>query len=278
MKISLKGLLPLIFLLSAQAQPLPLSPSSQSTPGGQAPSPSALPPLPAQEILTPPVAPKKLKKKHVSSGSSKKSKREGEPKAVSPSQNQAAASSSAAALVGSPPTDPSVVIARATAYFNGLSTLQAQFTQKNPEGREQTGHLYVARPGRLRFMYDAPSPLDITADGTSLAVRDRRMGTQDLYFITQTPLKFLVKVPVDLRQDVRVVEAGQEASGAYVLIEDTQTFGGTSVIRLLFDSQISLLKGWRIRDPQGSETEVRLSQIDRVTPPDPQLFMIKSQR
>ena len=55
------------------------------------------------------------------------------------------------------------------------------------------GTLYVQRPGRLRFEYARPATLEIIADGTSVAVRDRKLATQDVYFIGQTPLKFLLK-------------------------------------------------------------------------------------
>ncbi len=54
--------------------------------------------------------------------------------------------------------DPATVLAQANAYFNGITTLTGGFTQIGPDGRRIGGKLTLAKPGRLRFDYDAPSP------------------------------------------------------------------------------------------------------------------------
>ena len=41
-------------------------------------------------------------------------------------------------------------------YFNNIRTLQARFVQNNPNGSIVQGTLYIRRPGRMRFEYDAP--------------------------------------------------------------------------------------------------------------------------
>ena len=51
-------------------------------------------------------------------------------------------------------------------YFNSIRTLQARFVQSNPNGSVVQGTLYLRRPGRMRFEYDAPSQLKIVADGS----------------------------------------------------------------------------------------------------------------
>ena len=51
-------------------------------------------------------------------------------------------------------------------YFNSIRTLQARFVQNNPNGWVVQGTLYLRRPGRMRFEYDAPSQLKIVADGS----------------------------------------------------------------------------------------------------------------
>ena len=92
------------------------------------------------------------------------------------------------------------LLAQANAYFNGITTLTGSFIQIGADGRRIGGKLTLAKPGRLRFDYDQPSPLEVVADGTSVAVKDRKLGTQDLYFISQTPLKFLLRDKIDLAQ------------------------------------------------------------------------------
>ena len=116
------------------------------------------------------------------------------------------------------------------------------------------------------------------ADGTSVAVIDRKLHTQDLYFIGQTPLKFLLKDHVDLATDTKITGVSGDGNTASIDIEDHATFGGTSKIRLTFDQQPFALKQWTVVDPQGYETVVSLSDIDLQTKPDDAQFKINTER
>lgn len=170
--------------------------------------------------------------------------------------------------------DPATVLARANAYFNGLSTLTGSFVQIGPDGRRIGGKLTLAKPGRLRFDYDQPSPLEVVADGTSVAVRDHKLATQDLYFIAQTPLKFLLREKIDLARDLSVTDVSNDPAGVRISLEDRATFGGTSRIQLLFDADMKTLTQWRITDPQGYVTTVQLSNLQKGKPVDASLFFI----
>jgi outer membrane lipoprotein-sorting protein len=172
------------------------------------------------------------------------------------------------------PIDPAVAVQKANAYLNQTQTMIADFVQVAGDGRRSEGKLLLQKPGRLRFEYAAPATLDIIADGTSVAVVDRKMATQDLYFIWQTPLKFLLKEQIDLAQDVSVVEVTNDANAVSILIEDKNTFGGTSRVKLLFDPAKFTLKQWQVTDPQGNETLVSLFNVDTVRKPDPATFKI----
>ena len=174
-----------------------------------------------------------------------------------------------------PPED---VIAKANEYFNSAGTMVADFVQIGGDGRRTDGKLYVDRPGRMRFAYAPPATLEVIADGTSVAVIDRKLHTQDLYFIGQTPLKFLLKDHIDLAQDATVVDVTSDRKDASVVIEDHQTFGGTSRIRLTFGIEPFALRQWTITDPQGYETIVSLNDLDLASKPDPALFKISTER
>jgi outer membrane lipoprotein-sorting protein len=172
------------------------------------------------------------------------------------------------------PADAATVLAQANAYFNGLSTLTGSFVQIGPDGRRIGGKLTLAKPGRLRFDYDAPSPLEVVADGTSVAVRDRKLATQDLYFIAQTPLKFLLREKIDLARDLSVTDVSNDPAGVRISLEDRATFGGTSRIQLLFDPEVKTLAQWRITDPQGYITTVQLANLQKGKAVDGSLFFI----
>lgn len=170
------------------------------------------------------------------------------------------------------------IIERANAYFNGISVLTGDFVQMGGDGRRLSGKLYLQRPGKIRFEYNPPATLEVIADGSSVAVRDRKLATQDLFSIGQTPLKFLLRDRVDLAKDVRIVDAGIEAEEARIALEDKSTIGGTSKITLFFDRNVQTLTRWRIVDPQGFLTTVALANLDKSRRVDPRLFVINYER
>ncbi len=173
---------------------------------------------------------------------------------------------------------PDALIQRANAYLNSASSFVADFVQTGVDGRRAEGRLYVVRPGKMRFEYAQPATLEVVADGTSVAIRDRKLATQDMYFISQTPLKFLLKDKIDLRRDVKLLDVSSDAKSFVVTVEDKATFGGTSRIKLVFDAKSSALKQWHVTDPQGYETLVSLYNVDLAQVPDPSLFRISSER
>jgi outer membrane lipoprotein-sorting protein len=174
--------------------------------------------------------------------------------------------------------DAATAVKRANAYLNSVSTLVSDFVQTGADGRKITGKLYVQKPGRLRFEYARPSPLEIIADGTSVAIRNRRLNTQDVYFISQTPLKFLLKGNIDLARDTKILDVTSTADTTSIRIEDRATLGGTSRITLVFNTADFTLLRWAVNDAQGGDTLVALSNIDLQQKPDPGLFRINHQR
>ncbi len=177
------------------------------------------------------------------------------------------------------PIDPQAVVDQANAYFNAAGTMIADFVQIGGDGRRTDGKLFIDRPGKMRFAYAPPATLDIVADGHSVAVIDRKLHTQDLYFIAQTPLKFLLSDNIDLGRDTKIIGVqGEPDGGASIDIEDHSTFGGTSKLRLTFDLKPFTLRQWTVVDPQGYETVVSLSNIDVSKKPDPTLFAINTER
>lgn len=176
------------------------------------------------------------------------------------------------------PLSARAAVERANAYFNSINTLIADFIQIGGDGRRLSGKFYLQRPGKLRFEYQSPATLEVVADGSSVAVRDRKLATQDLYPIGQTPLKFLLRDRIDLARDVKITDVAQDAEGVRIALEDSSTLGGTSRITLFFDPAVESLTKWRIIDPQGFQTTVVLSNIDKGRRVDNRLFVINYER
>jgi outer membrane lipoprotein-sorting protein len=173
---------------------------------------------------------------------------------------------------------PAPTIDRVNAYFNGLRGLKADFVQTSPDGRRFGGTLYLLRPGMMRFEYNPPATLEIVADGNSVAIRDRKLNTQDEYFIGQTPLKFLLQPRIDVAKDSKVTGLRREGADIVLGLEDRSTLGGTSRIRVVFDGRSHALKEWTVTDAQGMNTNVLLSNLDPAVQPDRKLFVINRDR
>ena len=159
------------------------------------------------------------------------------------------------------PTNPDEILGRANQFFNSFNTLSGNFTQIGSDGRQQTGQIYLLRPGRMRFDYNAPSALQIVADGRHVAVRNTQSGRQDLYPLSQTPLKFLLAREVRLDNNLRLIRAWTERDGTMLTLEDHSTLGGTARITLFFDPAVTRLKSWDVTDTQGKKTSVALSNL-----------------
>jgi outer membrane lipoprotein-sorting protein len=176
------------------------------------------------------------------------------------------------------PVSSAEAIKRANAYLDGAQVMTADFVQIGSDGKRSEGKLYVQRPGHMRFQFAPPDRLDIVADGRSVAVRDQKLNTQDLYFIGQTPLKFLLADHIDIARDTKVTGVTVDPNAVAITIEDKATFGGSATITLLFDPSTFALKQWTVVDSQGLQTVVTLFNVDLTSTPDPALFKIDEQQ
>src|SRR4029077_15637706 len=116
-------------------------------------------------------------------------------------------------------------IERVNNYLSGMQVLSGKFVQVGPDGRRTQGQFYISNPGRVRFEYDDPSPIELVADGQSVVVRDRKLATQDIYPLSQTPLRFLLADRVDLLRDTNVIGVYSDDIFSTVVIEEKSVGG-----------------------------------------------------
>ena len=171
-----------------------------------------------------------------------------------------------------------VLLERISTYLSGVQSMVGKFVQVGPDGGRTEGAFYMQKPGRVRFQYNPPSPIDIISDGSSVVVRDRKLATQDLYPLSQTPLRYLLAERIDLLRDTDVVSVTADDSFATVVIEQKQLFVGTNRLMIMFDAKDLTLKQWTVTDPQGFDTTVAVYNLDSTKKPDPNLFVINYQR
>ena len=164
--------------------------------------------------------------------------------------------------------------AKVSSYLSSLQTLVGNFVQVGPDGSKTKGDFYIQKPGKVRFEYEAPSPIAIIADGSSVAVRDRKLATQDIYPLSQTPLRYLLSDRIDLLKDTNVVSVTSDDVFVSVIIEEKQALIGTSRLMLMIGAKDGQLKQWTVTDPQGYDTTVAVYNLDASKKVDPGLFKI----
>ncbi len=163
---------------------------------------------------------------------------------------------------------------KVSAYLTAVQVLSGDFVQQGPDGRQVKGQFFIQKPGKVRFDYDPSSPIEIIADGSSVVVRDRRLGTQDTYPLSQTPLRFLLSDRIDLLRDTNVVGVYADQAFITIVIDDKHPLVGTNRLMLMFDAKDLKLKQWTITDAQGYDTTIAVSNLDSTHRPDPSLFRI----
>jgi outer membrane lipoprotein-sorting protein len=163
---------------------------------------------------------------------------------------------------------------KVSAYLSSVQQLVGNFVQVGPDGSRIKGEFYVQKPGRVRFEYEPPSQIEIIADGQSVVVRDRKLGTQDVYPLSQTPLRFLLSDRIDLMRETNVIGVQSDNLYVTVVIEERQALIGTSRLMMMVGAKDYQLKQWTITDPQGYDTTVAISNLDSSKRPDPTLFRI----
>jgi outer membrane lipoprotein-sorting protein len=164
--------------------------------------------------------------------------------------------------------------ARVSAYLSSLQNLVGNFVQVGPDGSKTKGDFYIQKPGKLRFDYDPPSPIDIIADGSSVVVRDRNLATQDVYPLSQTPLRYLLSDRIDLMKDTNVIAVSSDDLYISITIEEKQALVGTSRMLLMIGAKDGQLKQWTVTDPQGYDTTIAVYNLDSTKKLDPSIFKI----
>ncbi len=184
--------------------------------------------------------------------------------------NKSAGSSQAASF----DTKQRAMLDKVSNYLSSVQTMVGNFVQVGPDGRRVDGTFSIQKPGKVRFQYNPPSPIDIIADGSSVVVRDRSLETADFYPLSQTPLRYLLADHIDLLRDTDVLSVSADDTFVTVVIEETQVMTGTNRLMIMFDAKNLQLKQWTVTDPQGLDTTVAVYNLDAAKKPDPNLFVI----
>lgn len=176
-----------------------------------------------------------------------------------------------------PFTDPANVradLARIDASMNATNSFQGDFMQIAANGAVTTGKIWLQRPGKVRFEYDAPSPLLIVSDGVTLVQNDRQLETFDRVPLSATPLNYFLKENINLAEDTEVIGL-QKPPGQWIVTARDGSGQQEGAIMLIFDSETLALQTWIISDDFGGATRVQLSNLQYNGRIDPRKFILR---
>lgn len=164
-------------------------------------------------------------------------------------------------LAAAPALAKEVPLSVLSSYINSLVTAEASFVQVNADGSKAKGKIYIQRPGRARFEYEAPSKDLVIAAGGQVIIFDARSNEPpEQYPLARTPLNLILARDVNL-EDARMVVDHGEVGGATVVRAQDPKHPEYGTIDLYFSADPVALTKWIITDDIGNQTSVTLGEM-----------------
>ncbi|NQY12336.1 MAG: outer-membrane lipoprotein carrier protein LolA [Henriciella sp.] len=165
------------------------------------------------------------------------------------------------------------ILADASAALSDAKTAKGLFFQTNVDGSVVSGTFALNRPGRMRFEYDAPTPVLIVSDGTTVAMEDTDLETVDRVPIGTTPLGLILSTQLNVDQDVNVLSVMQNSERIGIRVSDADSeMEGT--LTMVFDKETYALLGWLAVDGNLQTTVVDLVDVETNIRIDPRMFRL----
>jgi outer membrane lipoprotein-sorting protein len=160
---------------------------------------------------------------------------------------------------------------RISAYLNGIHTMTARFRQSSSTGGTATGSLWMARPGRMRFEYDPPSPILLIADLFYVYYVDKQLAEMSKVGLKSTPAWFLLRDPITF--DDLVINRFERGVNALAITVTQPTEPDNGSLTMVFNSQPLALRQWTIVDQQRKTTTVSIFDAQFGMALNPELFV-----
>ena len=136
---------------------------------------------------------------------------------------------------------------KAEAYLNSVTTLKSRFVQVNPDGGNYDGDLYISRPGRMRLVYDPPTPMLMVADGKFLIYVDTQMNDASHLDLNDTPAGLILKENLSFSDpSVKLIEV-KRGPGTLEITAARAKDPGMGKLTLVFRDAPFELRQWRMR-------------------------------
>ncbi|MDG1069668.1 MAG: outer membrane lipoprotein carrier protein LolA [Sulfitobacter sp.] len=169
----------------------------------------------------------------------------------------------ALAVAGNAALADKLPLASISSYLNDLTTAKGAFTQINGDGTISTGTIYIKRPGRVRFEYNAPDTGLIIAGSNTVVIFDTKSNQPpETYPLARTPLSIILARDVNLGQAKMVTGHAYDGTATTVTAQDPENpqYGN---IQMKFTGPKPELRQWIINDGNGVQTTVVLGELQK---------------
>ena len=147
-------------------------------------------------------------------------------------------------------------------YLNDLKTAEGAFTQINDDGTISTGKLYIKRPGKMRFEYNAPDTSLVVASANAVYITDSKSNQPpETYPLRRTPLSLILARNVNLGQADMVVGHDFDGTATLVTAQDPENPEYGSIQMKFTDNPVQL-RQWVVNDSGGGQTTVVLGALE----------------
>jgi len=163
-----------------------------------------------------------------------------------------------------------LVLQRVAAYLNGIRTMTARFSQVASNG-QSSGTMYISRPGRMRFEYDAPNPITLIADTFYVYYWDKDLHQVQQVGLKSTPAWFFLRDPINFTGD-SIVTGFQRADNQIQISVVERANPDSGSLTMVFTENPLSLRQWTVVDQQGKTTTVALSGLQYGVALNPNLF------
>lgn len=162
--------------------------------------------------------------------------------------------------------------------YNGMRTLKAKFAQFNSKIKNdlQTGDIYIAKPGKMRLVYEKGSPLEFYANNGYFIYHDKDLKEVSYFELAQTPVELILKDKLSFTDPDFVVTDVQDVLDEYFVTAHKKGAKELGSITLVIDKDKMELKQWEVLDMQGIKSTVSLYGIEPNAPVDNKLFAFKN--
>jgi outer membrane lipoprotein-sorting protein len=168
-------------------------------------------------------------------------------------------------------------LARVQTYLNDIKTLQSRFQQFSGEGGTAAGTIYLQRPGKMRIVYDDPTPILIVADGREVYYWDKKLQELSQINVDETPAWFLLRPEIKLGGDVTVTGFEHAPGALRIAMTETKNPDQGSLTLVMSERPLEL-RQWTVIDAQQKPITVALEDPHYGGTLNPNLFIWTEQR